>query len=97
MTHVATPKTNPGDYVYIKGGAYLRSTIDNAEEYLGRGVWALVISSPVRYIELEEEITGLVNVFIADKGVFLVEENMLLTPEQKSTLANLPIKTLHEW
>lgn len=94
-----TPKTSPGDQVVVKPNAFFKSVIDDNE------VWspndpqlALIISSPIRYIELDDEITGLVTVFIANKGMYFVEENKLMTIEvyldKKKKITN---PRLNEW
>lgn len=91
------PDTRPGDQVYVKEGALLRSAVDNGEEWNERIMLALVIGSPMRYVELDDEITGLVTVFIAEKGMFLVEEAQLMTPDEYANPARLfPLTRLRE-
>ncbi len=94
-----TPKTKPGDQVIVKPNAFFKSVIDANE------IWspnddqlALVLSSPVRYIELDDEITGLVMVFIANKGVYFIEENKLMSIEEFLNVKRKdPHYRLQEW
>jgi hypothetical protein len=94
-----TPKTKPGDQVYVKRNSFLKSVIDDNEVWSpGDEQLALVISSPVRYIELDDEITGLVMVFIANVGMYFIEENMLMTIEEFfSSERRGTNPRLHEW
>lgn len=77
-----TPKTKPGDFVYVEAGALLEGAVDNSEEYFASAEPALVISSPLRYIENDYDITGLVMVLIPNKGPFLIQEKRLMTPDE---------------
>lgn len=91
------PDTRPGDQVYVKEGALLRSAVDNGEEWNERIALALVIGSPRRFVEVDDGIAGLVTVFIATKGMFLVEETQLMTPDEYTDPARLfPLTRLRE-
>ena len=92
------PSTRPGDLVYVPVGAYLKSAVDNAELWNERIAPALVIGSPIRYVELGDEVTGLVVVFISGVGLFFVEELSLMTPDEYGDPTRLfPPTRLREW
>jgi len=77
-----TPKTRPGDLVFISAGSLIEGVIDNSEEYFPVYVRAIVISSPIRYIENDYDISGLVMVMIPNMGPYLVQEKYLMTPDE---------------
>lgn len=79
----------PGDQVIVLQGTFLRAVIGNEESYNDRIVLAVVVSTSCRVVEADDDVNGCVTVFIADRGLFLVDESMLLTPDEYGDPARL--------
>jgi len=72
----------PGDMVYVQNGALLRSAVDNEEHWNVEIVQAIVVGSARRYVEIDDDIAGLITIFIAEQGLYLVSEDKLMTPDE---------------
>lgn len=79
----------PGDLAYVPQGAYLCSAVDNEERWNEKIVAALVIGTAHRFVETDTEVSGLVTIFIAEQGMFLVKELDLMTPDEYADPARL--------
>ena len=73
----------PGDLVLLPVGTYQVSATDNVQCWSDSLKHACVISkSSYRIIESDQELSGMVMVFIPNEGVFHVEELGLMTLDE---------------
>lgn len=72
----------PGDQAVVPSGAYLRAIIGNEESWCERPTLAVIVGTSHRIVEDDDEVSGTVVIFIADRGLFLVEELSLMTVDE---------------
>jgi len=72
----------PGDQVIVMQGTFLRAVIGNEECYNDLIVLGVVVSTSHQVIETDDHTSRCVTVFIANRGLFVVDEEMLLTPDE---------------
>lgn len=87
----------PGDQVIVPSGTYLRAVIGNEEAWCERPTLAVVVGTTHRIVEDDAGVSGMVVVFIADRGLFLVEGLSLMTvAEHQGPTRLFPLTRLRE-
>lgn len=71
-----------GDQVIVPVGAYLRAVIGNEETWCERPTLAIIAGISHQISEGDAEVSTMVVVFIADRGLFFVKKLNLMTLDE---------------